>query len=73
VFVFMVHDVLPPPRQKVCKVFEVDTLGLDFGLRLASESKSPAWAGPGSSTDFSLSAMSMVSRRANQARRRELR
>jgi len=27
----------PPPRGKVCKVFEVETLGLDFGMALNGE------------------------------------
>jgi hypothetical protein len=45
----------------VRKVFEVETLGLDFGLRLTSESKSPAWAGLKFFFGLSLSAVSMVS------------
>jgi hypothetical protein len=45
VCVAVVHVVLPLPPSKVCKVFEVETLGLDFGLPLPFEAKSPAWAG----------------------------
>ena len=56
------HGVPPPPPSKVCKVFEVDTLGLDFGLRLPSESKSPAYAGLTFFSELSLSVVSMVSR-----------
>src|SRR5580704_9287230 len=43
------------------KVFEVETLGLDFGLRPSAESKSPALAGLGFSSELSLSAVSIVS------------
>ena len=32
---------LPLPGQKVCKVFEAETFGLDFGVGLASEFEKP--------------------------------
>jgi hypothetical protein len=57
----MAHGVLPLPRQKVCKVFEVDTLGLDFGLRLTLNRKARRGPGLGFSSDLSLSAVSMGS------------
>jgi hypothetical protein len=46
--VSVVHGCTPPPRQKVCKVFETKDIRLDFGLRSYAKSKSPAGAGLGS-------------------------
>jgi hypothetical protein len=60
VCVAVLHRYLPP-GQKLCKVFEAETFGLDFGVRFPSELKSPARAGLQVSSDLSLSAVSMVS------------
>jgi hypothetical protein len=37
--------VLPPPRQKVRKVFEIKELSLDFGFGYGTKVESPACAG----------------------------
>jgi hypothetical protein len=50
----------PPPRQKVCKVFETKDIRLDFGLTSYAKSKSPACAGLGFFSDLSIAAVSMV-------------
>ena len=59
--VLVMHRCTPPPRQKVCKVFETKDIRLDFDLTSYAKSKSPALAGLGFFSDLSVSAVSRVS------------
>jgi hypothetical protein len=52
----------PLPRQKVCKVFEEETLGLDFGSGYGTKVESPACAGLGFLPDLIVAAVSRVGR-----------
>ena len=48
----------PSPRQKVCKVFEEETLSLDFGCCYGTKIESPAGAGLGFFPDLIVAAVS---------------
>ena len=50
----------PPPRQKVCKVFEIKELGLDFVVVYGTKVESPACAGLEFLPDLIVAAVSRV-------------
>src|SRR2546426_935476 len=56
----------PPPRQKVCKVFETKDIRLDFNLTSYAKSKSPARAGLRFFSELSIAALSMGTVRIGQ-------
>jgi hypothetical protein len=53
--------VVPPPPLKVCKVFDADTLSLDFKLDFGLRAKARLVAGLAGFSTFSVSAVSRVS------------